>query len=65
MAEQKALWRDILQFSKHKNKLAVGFIGLGMFGLVLPVIPGIALLAVGLFLLKPEWYERLKKNKSR
>lgn len=65
MTEKNPLWQDILKFSKHKSKLAIGFIGLGIAGLVLPVIPGFALLAVGLFILKPEWYERFKKKFSK
>ena len=56
------LWEDILKFSKNKKKMAVGFILLGILGLVLPIIPGFALLALGVFFLKPEWYDKLKKR---
>jgi hypothetical protein len=31
-------------------------------GLLLPIIPGILLVAAGIIILKPEWYERLKKK---
>ena len=40
VTEKKPLWQDILQFSRNKNKMAVGFISLGIVGLALPVIPG-------------------------
>jgi len=60
--KQEPLWHDILQFSRNKSKMAIGFISLGVVGLVLPVIPGFALLAAGVFLLKPEWYDYLKKK---
>ena len=59
------MWQDIRQFSRNKNKLAVGFISLGIVGLALPVIPGFALLGVGVFLLKPELYYSLKKKFSK
>jgi hypothetical protein len=65
VTEKKPLWQDILQFSRNKNKMAVGFISLGIVGLALPVIPGFALLGVGVFLLKPEWYYSLKKKFSK
>ena len=61
MNQSNPLWVDILKFSKDKKKMAVGFILLGCLGLVLPVIPGIALLALGIFFLKPEWYDKLKQ----
>jgi hypothetical protein len=54
------LWQDILKFSKNKKKMAVGFILLGLLGLVLPIIPGFALVAMGFFYLKPEWYEKFR-----
>ena len=57
MSDPNPLWHDIIKFSRNKFKLAVGFIALGFLGLVLPIIPGILLLAMGIFLLKPEWYE--------
>ena len=62
VTEKKPLWQDILQFSRNKNKMAVGFISLGIVGLALPVIPGFALLGVGVFLLKPEWIDSLKSQ---
>lgn len=60
MNQSNPLWEDILKFSKNKKKMAVGFILLGILGFVLPVIPGFALLAIGVFYLNPEWYEKLK-----
>jgi len=65
MAEKKPLWHDILQFSRNKNKIAVGFISLGIVGLALPVISGFALLGAGVFLLKPGWVDPLKKNSTK
>jgi len=61
MSDSNPLWHDIIKFSRHKSKLAAGFIILGILGLVLPVIPGILLLGMGLFLLKPEWYESFRR----
>jgi len=62
MENKKPLWQEIKDFSRHKYKWAVLFIILGLLGLILPVIPGILLLAVALFILKPEWYQKLKKK---
>ena len=65
MHSKKPLWREIKKFSAQKVWFAVLFLILGLFGLVLPVIPGILLLAVAVFLIKPEWYERLKRRFDR
>ena len=56
MSDKNPLWHDIIKFSHKKPKLAIGFIALGLLGLIVPVIPGILLLGVGVFLIKPEWY---------
>ena len=56
MSESNPLWQDIIEFSRNKTKLAITFIILGILGLVLPIIPGILLLGLGVFLIKPEWY---------
>jgi uncharacterized protein YqgC (DUF456 family) len=61
LSESNPLWHDIINFSRNKYKLAIGFIILGILGLVLPIIPGLLLLAVGIFLIKPEWYDIVKK----
>ena len=62
MENKNPLWKEIKDFSRHKYKWAIFFIILGLMGLVLPVIPGVLLLAVALFILKPEWYNKLKKK---
>jgi hypothetical protein len=61
MSDKNPLWHDIVNFSRHKSKLAIGFIVLGFLGLILPIIPGILLLGIGVFLLKPEWYESFRR----
>ena len=61
MSDSNPLWHDINKFSRNKIKLAIGFILLGILGLVLPVIPGILLLTVGILLIKPEWYDSVRK----
>jgi uncharacterized protein YqgC (DUF456 family) len=54
------LWADILRFSKHKYKFASALIIIGVIGLVIPVIPGILLILGAVFLIKPEWYHKVK-----
>ena len=56
MSDPNPLWQDIIEFSRNKTKLAISFIALGILGLILPVIPGLLLLGIGVFLIKPEWY---------
>ena len=58
--EKKPLWEEIVDFTKSKNKLAVVLIAIGVLGLILPVLPGLLLIAVGFYLLKPEWADKLK-----
>ena len=62
MENKKPLWEDIIAFTRSKNKVGVGLIILGLMGLLLPIIPGILLVVAGIIILKPEWYERLKKK---
>ncbi|MCK5032644.1 MAG: hypothetical protein KAS18_03395 [Calditrichia bacterium] len=59
--EKKPLWEEIVDFTKSKNKLAVALIALGLIGLVLPILPGLLLIAVGIYLLKPEWVDKIKE----
>ena len=59
--EKKPLWEEIVDFTKSKNKLAVALIAIGVLGLILPIIPGLILIAVGIYLLKPEWAEKVKE----
>ncbi len=59
--EKKPLWEEIVDFTKSKNKLAVALIALGLIGLVLPVLPGLLLIVVGIYLLKPEWADKIKE----
>ncbi len=60
MPQGNALWEDIARFSKNKYKIAAAFIIVGLSGLILPVIPGLLLLTVGIFILKPEWFAKLR-----
>ncbi len=59
--EKKPLWEEIVDFTKSKNKLAAVLIGIGVLGLILPIIPGLLLIAVGIYLLKPEWADKVKE----
>jgi hypothetical protein len=59
--EKKPLWEEIVDFTKSKNKLAVSLIAIGLLGLVLPILPGLLLVAVGVYLLKPEWADKVKE----
>jgi uncharacterized protein YqgC (DUF456 family) len=62
MTDKKPLWQEIQKFSGQKWYIALILLLLGLFGLVLPVIPGVLLIALAVFLIKPGWYEKLKKR---
>ncbi len=61
MSDSNPLWQDIIEFSRNRTKLAISFIAVGILGLILPVIPGILLLGMGVFLIKPDWYSPFRK----
>ena len=51
---------DIRKFGKIKLFLALPLMALGLFGLILPIIPGLPFLALGLVLLIPSLEHKLK-----
>ena len=50
----KPLWEDILKY--HKNRLTLGIIlvVLGAFGLLIPILPGLLVILLGLALIAPD-----------
>jgi len=53
------LREDIRQFQKRKIRFAIPILILGLLGLVLPVIPGVALIMLAILLLFPMQGRRL------
>jgi uncharacterized membrane protein YbaN (DUF454 family) len=53
--------KDIREFGKRKVWLAVPLILVGILGLVLPIIPGIAFILLGVMLLFPKSGEKIKE----
>ncbi|KAA3611315.1 MAG: hypothetical protein D8M58_15220 [Calditrichaeota bacterium] len=51
--KSRPLWDDILKFSRKKYGWAFLLILIGLFGLVIPVIPGLLLFLFAAALLKP------------
>jgi len=51
--KKPSLQEEISQFQKDKKRLIPGLLMLGIVGLVLPIIPGVALLSIGVSLLSP------------
>ena len=49
----RPLYREIVKFGKTKKLIAIPLIILGLAGLILPIIPGIALLVFAVMLLFP------------
>jgi uncharacterized protein YqgC (DUF456 family) len=59
---RKPLWNEILKFSNEKYRIATILIVIGLVGLVFPIIPGLLLIGLGILLIKPEWFERVKSK---
>ena len=61
----KKLLDEIMAFRKGKPFIAVPLIIVGLLGLVLPVIPGMVLIALGLTLLYPSFFKEKIWKKYR
>jgi len=47
------LWEDILEFHKNRQLLGIILVILGSAGLLLPILPGLLVILLGLALLAP------------
>ena len=54
MNENKSLYDEMKEFQHEKKKYFIGLIILGFLGLLLPIIPGLALIGLGIVLIIPE-----------
>lgn len=59
---RKTLREEIREFQSHKQKLIPILIVVGLLGLVLPIIPGVAVLFLAFMLLFPKHGEQLLKR---
>ena len=59
---KKTLKEEIQEFQKNKKRLVHAIIVLGVIGLFLPVLPGVALLFLGFLLLFPRQGEDFLKK---
>ena len=48
------LWEDILEFHKNRQLLGIILVILGSAGLLLPILPGLLVILLGLALLVPD-----------
>ena len=53
------LYRAIMRFRKQRKRYALSLITVGAAGLVLPVLPGIAMVSAGVVMMKPELGEKI------
>ena len=51
---KKPLWEDILKFHKNRITLGIILVILGAFGLLIPILPGLLVILLGLALLAPD-----------
>ena len=56
---KRPLYKEILEFSKTKKLLAIPLFILGLLGLILPIIPGLALIFIASLFLFPKESEKL------
>ncbi len=58
------LIEEIRQFRKNKIFLGMGLIAIGLLGFILPVIPGMVVLGLGVWLLFPrkvdQWLDKIR-----
>ena len=50
----KPLWEDILEFHKNRQLIGILLVILGFAGLLLPILPGVLVILLGLALLAPD-----------
>ncbi len=55
----KSLFEEIKQFQNEKRKYSTVLIVLGILGLIIPVIPGLLFLSLGIGLANPRYGEEL------
>ena len=58
----KPLWQEIKSFSRKKYWIAALLILLGIPGLILPIIPGLLFIGIAVYIIKPEWFDRLMER---
>ena len=65
MKKNSSLTEEIKQFQKEKKWYVTALLFLGIIGLVLPIIPGLLLIAAGVMLISPKYgNELLEKTKN-
>ncbi|MBD3223886.1 MAG: hypothetical protein GF313_04105 [Caldithrix sp.] len=58
----KPLFEDIKRFGRQKYGLAIILVIFGVLGLILPIIPGIALLLLAVGLFKKNWLTAVRRR---
>lgn len=58
--EKEPLIRQLDSFRKWRNWIAIPLIVVGVISLMLPILPGLAFLFLGIMLINPELADRIK-----
>ncbi len=61
-AKKDTLLSEILSFQKIRNFLILPLVFVGLAGIIIPVLPGIAILFAGILLWKPELAEKIREK---
>ena len=59
MEKKKSLYDEMKKFHSEKKIYIIVLIILGVLGLILPIIPGLLLIGVGIALISPKYGEAL------
>ena len=62
LAEEKPLIDRIMKFRKWRNWIAIPLIIIGIVSLALPILPGIAILFLGILLINPGLAYNIKEK---
>ena len=59
MSKRNSLIEEMKEFQKEKKWYFILLIGLGLFGLIFPVVPGLLLIGLGIALISPKYGDAL------
>ena len=59
---KKPLFEQLESFRKWRNWIAIPLIAIGVISLLLPILPGILIIFLGIMLINPELADRIREK---